>query len=87
VGGPNNRAWIQNFSGVIKPDNTFSGTFWQDEPKRSPQRYHGHMEARIEDSCHFRFTLITQTGQPTLYDGLFTKIPCNFTLRSASSSP
>jgi hypothetical protein len=76
-GGPNNHAWIQNFSGVLAlPDNTFSGTFWQDEPKRNPQRYHGHMEARIEDSCHFRFTLITQDRQPTLHDGLFTKTPC-----------
>jgi hypothetical protein len=84
VGGPNNHAWIQNFSGVLEEENeTFSGTFWQDAPGVSPQRYHGHMEAQVDDSCHFTFTSITQVGQPTLDNILFTKTPCTLTTTPA----
>jgi hypothetical protein len=80
VGGPNNHAWIQNFSGVLEEENeTFSGTFRQDAPRVSPQRYHGQMEARVDDSCHFTFTSITQARQPTLHNILFTKTPCTLT--------
>jgi hypothetical protein len=84
VGGPNNHAWIQNFSGVLEEENeTFSGTFWQDAPGVSPQRYHGQMEAQVDDSCHFTLTSITQTGQPNLHNILFTKTPCTLTTTPA----
>ena len=74
-GGPNNRAWIQNFSGTLNGSG-FSGTFWQDAPGVSPQRYHGTMTAVVIDSCHFRFTSIVQAGMPTLTGIEFRKSPC-----------
>jgi hypothetical protein len=84
VGGPNNHAWTQNFSGVLEEENeTFSGTFWQDAPGVSPQRYHGEMKAQVDDSCHFTLTSITQAGQPTLRNVLFTKTPCTLTTAPA----
>jgi hypothetical protein len=74
-GGPNNRAWIQNFTGTLSGSG-FSGTFRQDAPGVSPQRYHGTMTAVVIDSCHFRFTSIVQAGWPTLKDIEFEKLPC-----------
>ena len=74
-GGPNNREWIQNFTGTLNGSG-FSGTFRQDAPGVSPQRYHGTMRAVVIDSCHFRFTSIVQAGMPTLTDVEFQKSPC-----------
>ena len=74
-GGPNDRAWIQNFRGTLA-GSAFSGTFVQDAPDVSPQRYRGTMTARIIDSCHFVFTSIVQAGWPTLRGIEFTKSPC-----------
>lgn len=74
-GGPDNRAWIQNFRGTLA-GSTFSGTFVQDAPGVSPQRYRGTMTARIVDSCHFVFTSIVQAGWPTLRGIEFSKSPC-----------
>jgi hypothetical protein len=74
-GGPNNRAWIQSFRGTLG-GSTFSGTFVQDAPGVSPQRYHGTMTARVIDSCHFVFTSIVQAGMPTVSGIEFVKNPC-----------
>ena len=74
-GGPNNRAWIQNFSGTVG-GSAFSGTFVQDAPGVTPQRYRGTMTARILDSCHFVFTSIVQAGMPTVSGIEFIKRPC-----------
>ena len=74
-GGPNNRAWIQSFSGTLG-GSAFSGTFVQDAPGVSPQRYHGTMTARVIDSCHFVFTSIVQAGMPTVSGIEFIKRPC-----------
>jgi hypothetical protein len=74
-GGPHNRAWIQNFTGTLS-GSRFSGTFRQDAPGVSPQRYHGTMEAVVIDNCHFRFTAIRQAGWPTLTNIGFRKSPC-----------
>lgn len=80
TGGPDNRAWIQTFKGTLASDpklgTIFTGTFQQDEPGRSPPRYHGTMKAQVEDSCHFRFITIEQAGMPTIGNILFTKSPC-----------
>ena len=85
TGGPDNRAWIQTFTGKIGFDPTygpsFSGDFRQDEPGRLPPRYHGTMEAKIDDSCHFTFLSIEQAGQPTLSHITFTKTPCVVTTK------
>ena len=74
-GGPHNGAWIQNFTGTLS-GSTFSGTFRQDAPGVSPQRYHGTMDAVVLDNCHFRFTAIRQAGWPTLTNIEFRKSPC-----------
>lgn len=74
-GGPNNRAWIQSFRGTLG-GTAFSGTFVQDAPGVSPQRYHGTMTARVIDSCHFVFTSIVQAGMPTVSGIEFIKRPC-----------
>jgi len=85
TGGPDNRAWIQTFKGTISDDPfygpTFSGTFQQDEPGRLPPRYRGTMKAQIQDSCSFTFLSIVQTGQPTVRNIHFRKVPCDVTTR------
>jgi hypothetical protein len=85
TGRPDNRAWIQTFKGTISDDPfygpTFSGTFQQDEPGRLPPRYSGTMEAKIQDSCSFRFLSIVQAGQPTLTNITFRKVPCVVTTK------
>jgi len=80
VGGPHSRAWIQHFQGTLSGTH-FSGVFQQDAPNVSPPRYHGTMMATIEDSCHFVFTSIEQTGQPTLSGIGFVKSPCLVTTK------
>ncbi len=84
-GGPNNRAWIQNFDGTLT-GSWFSSTFWQDEPGRSPQRYHGTMAAHVVDNCHFIFDSIVQTGQATLSNIEFIKTPCAVTTPQPTKS-
>jgi hypothetical protein len=74
-GGPDSRAWIQEFTGTLQ-GAAFSGSFRQDAPGVTPQRYHGTMTAEVLDDCHFRFTSIVQAGMPTLSGIEFTRIPC-----------
>lgn len=74
-GGPNNRAWLQSFRGTIG-GSSFSGTFVQDAPGVTPQRYRGTMTARVVSSCHFVFTSIVQAGMPTVSGIEFVKRPC-----------
>lgn len=81
-GGPDSRAWIQEFTGTLE-GSSFSGTFEQDAPGVTPQRYHGRMTADVLDHCHFRFTAIVQAGMPTVTGIVFTKTPCGTTAVSA----
>lgn len=75
VGGPNDKAWVQFFNGKVVGDG-FSGTFAQDAPGTVPQRFHGSMQAQINDNCHFTFTKIAQRGEPVLSNVVFTKATC-----------
>ena len=74
-GGPNDRAWIQTFSGRLSGDS-ITGTFQQDAPGVSPPRYHGTMTIHVRDKCHFEFTSIVQAGMPTVKGVVFTKAGC-----------
>lgn len=75
VGGPNDKAWVQFFNGKVS-GNAFSGKFAQDAPGVVPQRFHGTMEATINDDCHFTFTKIAQRGEPELTNIVYTKATC-----------
>ena len=75
VGGPNNKAWVQYFNGTVS-GSAFSGAFVQDAPGVIPQRFHGKMEARINDACHFTFTKVAQQGQKIVSNLVFTKATC-----------
>jgi hypothetical protein len=75
VGGPNDKAWVQLFNGKVV-GNAFSGTFAQDAPGVVPQRFHGTMDAQINDDCHFTFTKIAQRGEPVVSNVVFTKTTC-----------
>lgn len=75
VGGPNNKAWVQYFNGSVS-GSAFSGTFVQDAPGVIPQRFHGKMEAQVNDACHFTFTKIAQQGQKIVKNVVFTKATC-----------
>jgi hypothetical protein len=74
-GGPNDRAWIQEFNGTLSGDS-ITGTFQQDAPGVSPKRYHGTMTIHVRDKCHFEFTSIVQAGMPTVTGVEFTKAGC-----------
>jgi hypothetical protein len=91
-GGPNDRAWLQEFNGSLN-GNVFSGEFSQHAPGEA-QIYRGSLSAQVINECEFRTLHVVQPGQADAGGATFTKTPCppppaghyNFGFRLATRS-